>query len=92
MRRGVGVSVVKKKKDEAAKFSAVGKAMEETKMTGIIEVLDKFRSSLSEFAQKHKNRINSDPEFRLQFHSMCVSVGVGMYIAITVLVHIPSKN
>jgi ESCRT-II complex subunit VPS22 len=76
MKRGVGVSAVKKKQTDAVKFSAIGKAMEETKMAGIVDVLDKFRSSLSEFAQKHKNRINSDPEFRLQFHSMCVSVGV----------------
>lgn len=68
---------MKKKKDEAVKFQAVGRAMEETKMASVVEVLDTFRSSLSEFAQKHKNRINSDPEFRQQFHSMCISVGVG---------------
>lgn len=76
MRRGVGVSAIKKKKDDAAKFQAVGRAMEETKMAGVQEVLSNFRTALFEFAQKHKTKINSDPEFRLQFHTMCVSVGV----------------
>ncbi len=76
-RRGVGVSAVMKKKDEAAKFQAVGKAMEETRMAGIQDVLSKFQTSLTEFAAKHRDRINQDPEFRMQFHTMCVSVGVG---------------
>ena len=46
-------------------------------MAGVQEVLSNFRTALFEFAQKHKSKINSDPEFRLQFHTMCVSVGVG---------------
>jgi len=31
---------------------------------------------LEEFARKHRVQINSDPEFRMQFHSMCLDVGV----------------
>ena len=77
MRKRVGVSAITKKRDDTAKFQAVGKAMEETKMAGIQEVLLQFKNSLATFAEKHRERINSDPEFRLQFHSMCVSVGVG---------------
>ena len=31
---------------------------------------------MQDFASKHKDRINSDPEFRHQFHVMCKSIGV----------------
>jgi ESCRT-II complex subunit VPS22 len=78
MKRGVGVSVVKNKKIESEKFELIGKKMHESKMSAVREVLTKFQTSLTEFAEKHKKRINSDPEFRQQFHKMCVSVGVGM--------------
>ena len=76
MRRKVGVSIVKSKKDELQKFNKMGKSLEETKLSFVQDVLSSFRSSLAEFASKHKDRINSDPEFRQQFHKMCVSVGV----------------
>jgi ESCRT-II complex subunit VPS22 len=76
MRRKVGVSVVKGKKEELAQFSKVGKAMEDTKLSFVQETLSSFRSTLAEFATKHRDRINSDPEFRQQFHRMCLSTGV----------------
>lgn len=76
MRRGVGVSAVTKKKDESKQFKAVGKIIEETKLSAVKDTLETFHLSLSEFAEKHRNKINSDPEFRHQFHAMCVSVGV----------------
>jgi hypothetical protein len=88
MRKRVGVSAITKKRDDTAKFQAVGKAMEETKMAGIQEVLLQFKNSLATFAEKHRERINSDPEFRLQFHSMCVSVGVGTLLMIIFLVFV----
>ena len=76
MRRKVGVSAVRRKKDEASQFSKVGKSLEATKLTTVQEVLTTFKENLTQFAKKHKDRINSDPEFRQQFHTMCVSVGV----------------
>jgi ESCRT-II complex subunit VPS22 len=76
MRRKVGVSVVKGKQDEKDKFSKMGKSLEDLKMTFVRDTLTTFQTSLSEFASKHKDRINSDPEFRQQFHKMCLSVGV----------------
>jgi ESCRT-II complex subunit VPS22 len=78
MKRGVGVSAVQKKKTEAKQFQAVGRAMEETRLSNVKETLEQFKVALSKFAEKHRNKINSDPEFRLQFHTMCVNVGVGL--------------
>jgi ESCRT-II complex subunit VPS22 len=49
---------------------------QETKITFVREALDTFKSALADFAVKHKHRINDDPEFRMQFHAMCNTVGV----------------
>jgi ESCRT-II complex subunit VPS22 len=76
MRKKVGVSVVSRNKDEKDKYARIGKSLEELKIASIREMTSKFKSSLTEFASKHKDRINSDPEFRSQFHKMCISVGV----------------
>lgn len=76
MRRKVGVSVVVKRQAESEQYSKIGRSMEETKLSFVQEVLTSFKTALADFASKHKNRINSDPEFRQQFHTMCVSAGV----------------
>jgi ESCRT-II complex subunit VPS22 len=77
MKRGVGVSAVTKKKTEQKHFQAVGKVMDDTRMANVQETLSKFQTSLIQFAEKHKDKINSDPEFRYQFHVMCMNVGIG---------------
>lgn len=89
MRRGVGVSAIKARNDTNKQYQAIGKAMEETKISNVKEVLDTFRNSLISFAEKHRQNINSDPVFRAQFHSMCISAGVGKLINL-VLVFIVS--
>jgi ESCRT-II complex subunit VPS22 len=76
MRRGVGVSAVKRKQDEKKQFTAVGREMEEAKIASVREVMTSFQTALTDFASKHRSKINSDPEFRLQFHLMCKSAGV----------------
>jgi len=76
MKKKVGVSIVKKKQSENEQYNKIGKTLEDNKLSFVQDVLISFKSSLSEFASKHKNRINSDPEFRQQFHMMCISVGV----------------
>lgn len=35
-----------------------------------------FKSSLEEFAHKHKKDIRQDPVFRAQFQTMCANIGV----------------
>lgn len=76
MRRKVGVSAVVKKQAENEQYTKVGRTMEETKLSFVQDVLSSFKTALADFAAKHKDRINSDPEFRQQFHAMCLSAGV----------------
>lgn len=76
MKKRIGVGAVRKKDELQKSFAVVGKQMEETKIASVKETLIQFKEALEDFASKHKNKINSDPEFRLQFHKMCRSVGV----------------
>ena len=76
MRRKVGVAVAVNRKKDEENFAKVGKNMEEIKLSFVNDVLDDFKTKLQDFAMKYKDRINSDPEFRMQFCEMCKSVGV----------------
>lgn len=71
MRRNVGVSGIIKKQQQNNQFASVGKHLEETKLSHVTELIEKFSASLSTFAEKHKQQINSDPQFRMEFHKMC---------------------
>jgi ESCRT-II complex subunit VPS22 len=76
MRRGIGVSAYKNRQNDQQKFAALGRELEISKLSSVRELLSEFQESLMLFAAKHRTRINSDPEFRVQFHSMCRSAGV----------------
>ncbi len=76
MRRKVGVAAIKARQEDKEKYSKVGNQLETEKLTSVQDTLTNFKTSLTEFARKHKSRINQDPEFRQQFHQMCISVGV----------------
>jgi ESCRT-II complex subunit VPS22 len=76
MRRKAGVGAISKKKQDQNAFSAVGKASRDQKIEHVKETLTSFQTSLAEFATKHKDKINADPEFRQQFHKMCSNIGV----------------
>lgn len=74
--RNVGISSIKRREDDDKKKENFGKTMEENKISSVVVCMNNFKSSIEVFASKHRSRINEDPEFRLQFHHMCVSVGV----------------
>lgn len=76
MKRHVGVSAIKKKQEQKEAFTSLGKASKEEKLIFVKDTLQSFHSALAEFASKHKNKINADPEFRQQFHKMCQNIGV----------------
>ena len=76
MRRKVGVASIQKRDSSNAAFSTMGKALEAQKLSSVMTTLNAFKDSLVQFAQKHREKINSDPEFRMQFHQMCMGLGV----------------
>lgn len=76
MRRGVGVSAVRKKRETKERYANLADQLEATQEQHVSEVLASFRSSLEEFARKHKKKIRSDPVFRSRFTEMCYEIGV----------------
>merc|ERR1719471_1762952 len=57
-------------------MGAVGEQLEAEQLAQAKAQLESLRAALSEFAQKHRGRINSDPPFRQAFCEMCVAAGV----------------
>lgn len=57
-------------------YAQVGAALESSQLAHLQSSLATFRSSLEQFAFQHKHAIASNPVFRAQFHSMCLSIGV----------------
>jgi ESCRT-II complex subunit VPS22 len=80
-RRGVGVDAVHLKRRQEAAFAKVGAALEEDQMGHITNLLGELKSSLENFARKHRKAINSDPAFRMQFQAMCENIGWVAYAA-----------
>ena len=76
MRRGIGVGAVKQQQKDQAHFATKRKEVESVKLAVVQTLLSDFRTHLQEFAVKHRGRINSDPEFRRDFHQLCVTTGV----------------
>jgi len=57
-------------------MGAVGEKLEATQVAHAKAQIESLRGTLTEFAQKHRARINSDPQFRQAFCEMCVAAGV----------------
>ncbi len=76
MRRKAGVAGIQKRQSESTQYMAVGRQLEDTKLSHVSELIQTFSASLTAFAEKHRHQINSDPQFRMQFHKMCNSIGV----------------
>ena len=53
------MSALKKKQDEVERYSKVGKSLEDLKLSTIADVMTKFKTTLSEFANKHRGWLRS---------------------------------
>ena len=52
------------------------KEIKEEQNQKLAEQLASFTKNLEEFAQKYKNEIQFNPDFREQFYTMCLEIGV----------------
>jgi len=76
MRRGVGISGIKKQALEKAKFETKASEISENELTQLTQQMDRFKKNLEEFAFKYKDEIKKDAQFRKQFQDMCANIGV----------------
>lgn len=63
-------------RDQANTMGAVGDQAQASQLSAAKSQLEALRTTLSDFAQKHRGRINSDPQFRQAFCEMCMAAGI----------------
>ena len=66
-------NMLKKKKQV---IQQQNKEIKEEQNQKLAEQLASFTKNLEEFAQKYKNEIQFNPDFREQFYTMCLEIGV----------------
>ncbi|CAD7963194.1 unnamed protein product [Amoebophrya sp. A25] len=80
MRRGHigpgGKAALMKAQDRKAKVEGLGEELSQTKLEQAKKHCENFKEQLSQFAVKHRQKINADTNFRNQFHQMCLAIGV----------------
>ncbi|EFO98572.1 CRE-VPS-22 protein [Caenorhabditis remanei] len=75
-RRRIGVAAIQKKQETANKFAAKGDQMAGEQLVQFSQQLDQLSAGLEMFAQKHRDEIKKNSQFRRYFQEMCSSVGV----------------
>lgn len=76
MRRGIGVAGLRSVQARQSALGAVGEDLQAAQLESTRAQLESLRGALSDFAKKHRGRINSDHKFRQAFCEMCLSAGV----------------
>mmetsp|Transcript_12357 Transcript_12357/g.34703 ORF Transcript_12357/g.34703 Transcript_12357/m.34703 type:complete len:245 (+) Transcript_12357:396-1130(+) len=76
MRRRPGISGLQRGQQAKAQYKAVGEQAAEVRLEQMKAQMAVFKSSLEEFALKHRSEIRKNPAFRSQFHKMCANCGV----------------
>ncbi|GAV04013.1 hypothetical protein RvY_14361 [Ramazzottius varieornatus] len=76
MNRRVGIGAIDKKKLTEARFRDRGEELAADQLRQLSSQLGTLKSKVEEFAEKHKNEIRKNLEFRRQFQEMCASIGV----------------
>ncbi|CAK0893253.1 unnamed protein product [Prorocentrum cordatum] len=76
MRRGPGIAGLKQSQAQRSTIAAAGDQSKAAQLADAKANFEVLRAKLTEFAQKHRSRINSDPQFRQAFCEMCAAAGV----------------
>mmetsp|Transcript_29185 Transcript_29185/g.49048 ORF Transcript_29185/g.49048 Transcript_29185/m.49048 type:complete len:248 (+) Transcript_29185:358-1101(+) len=76
MRRRPGIQGLQRRQEATSQYKALGEDLASNQLERMREQLAVFRSTLEDFAFKHRAAIKQDPVFRAQFHKMCANVGV----------------
>lgn len=66
-RRCVGISSLQSQQSHTQAFSSLSSQISSSQIDNLKAQMDQFRSSLREFAVKHRDEIRKDPVFRMHF-------------------------
>jgi ESCRT-II complex subunit VPS22 len=73
---GGGLAALMQERAREAKVAQVSHTLAADRTKHITDTMALFRDKLQDFAAKHRDDINRDPEFRRQFVMMCKNCGV----------------
>lgn len=76
MRRKAGIGAIHKKNLEAEKYKDKTNELQESQFEQMSKQMEILKTNLEEFANKHKNEIKKNSQFRKQFQEMCAAIGV----------------
>ena len=76
MRGGRGLGRVAMMKKQQQGVAAIGQQMQMEKEKSLSQQLEAFTKNLEAFAQKYKDEIKFNPDFREKFYLMCIEIGV----------------
>lgn len=74
--RRAGVGAIKNRSAVQAKFKDKGSELASEQLVEMTAQMAQFRTSLEDFAGKHKQDISKDASFRTHFTHMCAAIGV----------------
>lgn len=75
-RRSVGISSLQSRSSHNAAFATLSSQISATQTESLKAQLETFRSTLREFAVKHREEIKKDPVFRMHFQRMCAHLDI----------------
>ena len=73
---GGGAAALMRLRAQRERMAEKGEELSTLKLEQAQKIATDFKTSLLEFAKKHRHRINKDPLFRNAFHEMCLAIGV----------------
>lgn len=76
MRRRVGIQGLQRGAQTRDQYKSLGEHVQAVKLEHMKSQLALLKSSLEQFAIKHRQEIRQSPQFRAQFHQMCAAIGV----------------
>ncbi|KAK4703470.1 ESCRT-II complex subunit VPS22, partial [Phenoliferia sp. Uapishka_3] len=76
MRRNVGMSSLQRHIDTTSSYSTLSSDLLTTQMAVLESTMATFKSSLSSFSTRHRQKILSSPQFRQHFSQLCQEIGV----------------
>ncbi|CAB3403602.1 unnamed protein product [Caenorhabditis bovis] len=75
-RRRIGIGAIQSRQQTASKFAAKGEQLASEQLEQFSQQLEQLSIGLENFAQRHRDEIKKNSQFRRHFQEMCASVGV----------------
>ncbi|EME29396.1 ESCRT-II complex subunit VPS22 [Galdieria sulphuraria] len=74
--KALGLAGLRREQEARQAIDFIASSFRKELYESLQKQLDVFRENLVLFARKYRKKIENEPEFRAQFHRLCISIGV----------------